>query len=47
MPYRITVGARGLAEGTVEVTVRATGETRTVPVGGAVDHVRALLTAGG
>ncbi|MFD0406786.1 proline--tRNA ligase [Kitasatospora sp. NPDC127116] len=44
IPYRITVGARGLAEGTVEVTSRATGETQLVPVAQAVEHVRKLLT---
>ncbi|MFD8479008.1 proline--tRNA ligase [Kitasatospora sp. NPDC059673] len=45
IPYRITVGARGLADGTVEVTTRATGETQSVPVAQAVEHVRKLLTA--
>lgn len=32
IPYRITVGPRGLTEGMVEVTVRATGETEAKPV---------------
>ncbi|MCD0482503.1 proline--tRNA ligase [Streptacidiphilus sp. ASG 303] len=45
IPYRLTVGARGLAEGVVEVTVRATGEASKVPVAEAVEHVRKLLTA--
>ncbi|AXI78525.1 proline--tRNA ligase [Peterkaempfera bronchialis] len=45
IPYRITVGARGLADGTVEATTRATGETQSVPVAEAVEHVRKLLTA--
>ncbi|MFE5580484.1 His/Gly/Thr/Pro-type tRNA ligase C-terminal domain-containing protein [Kitasatospora sp. NPDC056531] len=45
IPYRVTVGARGLAGGTVEVTTRATGETRAVPVAEAAEHVRKLLTA--
>ncbi|KJS60881.1 His/Gly/Thr/Pro-type tRNA ligase C-terminal domain-containing protein [Streptomyces rubellomurinus] len=45
IPYRITVGARGLAGGTVEITARATGETRAVPLAEAADHVRKLLTA--
>ena len=40
IPYRITVGARGLAAGTVEVTDRATGESTVVPLGEAVAHVR-------
>ena len=45
IPYRITVGARGLAEGTVEVTTRATGETQLVPVAEVVEHLRKLLPA--
>ncbi|MEV1006311.1 proline--tRNA ligase [Streptomyces sp. NPDC049881] len=45
IPYRVTVGARGLADGTVEVTTRATGETLSVPVAGVVEHVRKLLSA--
>ncbi|MFF4820733.1 proline--tRNA ligase [Kitasatospora sp. NPDC001309] len=45
IPYRLTVGARGLTEGTVEVTTRATGETQLVPVDQAAEHVRKLLTA--
>ncbi|KRV47227.1 proline--tRNA ligase [Wenjunlia vitaminophila] len=45
VPYRVTVGSRGLANGTVEVTTRATGETRSVPVAEAVEHVRGLLAA--
>ncbi|NYI08399.1 proline--tRNA ligase [Allostreptomyces psammosilenae] len=47
IPFRITVGARGLAEGTVEVTVRATGQTVSVPVGEAAEHLRKLLVAAG
>jgi len=45
IPYRITVGSRGLAAGTVEVTTRATRETVTVPVSEAAEHVRGLVTA--
>jgi prolyl-tRNA synthetase len=46
IPLRVTVGKRGLAEGTVEVTTRETGETVKVAVGEAVAHVRdALATA--
>ncbi|MCW2886897.1 MAG: proline--tRNA ligase [Streptosporangiaceae bacterium] len=45
IPYRITVGSRGLAGGTVEVTTRATRETVTVPVSEAAEHVRGLVTA--
>jgi prolyl-tRNA synthetase len=43
IPYRITVGRRGLAEGVVEWTPRATGETEKVPVADVVAHVRAAL----
>ncbi|MGI8336867.1 proline--tRNA ligase [Actinomadura scrupuli] len=45
VPYRITVGSRGLAGGTVEVTTRATRDTVTVPVDEAAAHVHALITA--
>ena len=40
VPTRVTVGTRGLAEGTVEVTDRATGETRSVPIGDLLAAVR-------
>ncbi|MQA25588.1 MAG: proline--tRNA ligase [Micromonosporaceae bacterium] len=43
IPCRVTVGARGLANGTVEVTTRAAGETEAVPVDDVVEHVRQLL----
>jgi prolyl-tRNA synthetase len=36
IPYRITVGARGLKEGIVEVKERSTGTVEKVPVGEAV-----------
>ena len=39
IPYRVTVGPRGLGEGIVEVHQRATGETENVAVADAVDHV--------
>jgi prolyl-tRNA synthetase len=40
IPYRVTVGKRGLAEGSAELTERLTGETRKV----ALDEVAAQLT---
>jgi prolyl-tRNA synthetase len=43
VPYRLTVGKRGLAEGTAELTRRATGETEKIPLDTAVPHLRALL----
>ncbi|MDI1462799.1 proline--tRNA ligase [Catellatospora sp. KI3] len=45
IPYRITVSARGLAEGTVEVTTRATGETTRTPLASAVTHLSELFAA--
>jgi prolyl-tRNA synthetase len=45
IPLRVTVGKRGLAEGTVEITDRATGQTRKVPVGDAAAQVSAALAA--
>ncbi|GAA1414162.1 proline--tRNA ligase [Catellatospora coxensis] len=45
VPYRITVAARGLAEGTVEFTDRATGHTERIPLSGAVAHVTAAVRA--
>ncbi|MEV7179410.1 proline--tRNA ligase [Kitasatospora sp. NPDC093679] len=45
IPYRITVGPRGLKEGVVEVVDRASGETVQVPVADAVGHVAGLVAA--
>jgi prolyl-tRNA synthetase len=44
IPYRITVGKRGLADGAVEWVPRQTGETTKVPLGDVVGHVRAALS---
>lgn len=46
IPLRITVGKRGLAEGTAEITERVTGQTRKVPLGDIVAEVTAALAAG-
>jgi prolyl-tRNA synthetase len=43
IPLRVTVGKRGLAGGTVEVTRRATGETVSVGLGDVLPHVREAL----
>jgi prolyl-tRNA synthetase len=40
IPLRVTVGTRSLANGVVELTDRATGQTERVPVGEIVDRVR-------
>ncbi len=39
IPLRITVGPRGLADGMVELTVRATGETEPIALEAAVQTV--------
>ncbi|MFC5181760.1 His/Gly/Thr/Pro-type tRNA ligase C-terminal domain-containing protein [Actinomadura harenae] len=44
VPHRLTVGRRGLAEGVVEHTVRATGETVGLPVDKAVAHLVSVLS---
>jgi prolyl-tRNA synthetase len=43
IPFRVTVGKRGLADGTVEVTRRETGETTKVKLGDVVAHLRDAL----
>ena len=47
IPLRVTVGKRGLAEGVVEVTGRATGQTAGVPLGEVLPRVRDALAAEG
>jgi prolyl-tRNA synthetase len=44
IPFRVTVGKRGLADGTVEVTERAASETVKVAIGDIVAHLRDALT---
>ncbi|MBV1854501.1 proline--tRNA ligase [Catellatospora tritici] len=44
IPYRITVSARGLADGTVELTTRADGTTTRIPLPDAIPHLTTLLT---
>ncbi|MEL7157638.1 MAG: proline--tRNA ligase [Actinomycetota bacterium] len=43
IPYRITLGPKGLANGEVELTPRATGETELVPVGAVAERVADLV----
>jgi len=47
IPLRVTVGKRGLAEGMVEITRRATGETVSVALGDVLPRVRDALAAEG
>jgi prolyl-tRNA synthetase len=44
IPFRITVGRRGLADGIAEVTTRATTETTKVPLASVLPHVQTLLS---
>jgi prolyl-tRNA synthetase len=43
IPYRITIGPRGLGNGLVEVTQRATAETTSVPLAGAAAAIAARI----
>jgi prolyl-tRNA synthetase len=45
IPFRVTVGKRGLGEGVVEVTRRETGETVKVAIGDVVTHLLRALAA--
>ncbi len=40
IPFRVTVGKRGLADGTAEITERAAGSTVRVPLADLAQHVR-------
>jgi prolyl-tRNA synthetase len=40
IPFRVTVGKRGLAAGAAELTDRAAGSTVSVPLDEVTDHVR-------
>ena len=45
IPFRVTVGKRGVAAGVAELTSRATGETVTVPLDDLAKHVREAVAA--
>jgi prolyl-tRNA synthetase len=45
IPFRITIGKRGVAAGTAELTDRATGETEVVPLDDIAKHVRESVVA--
>jgi prolyl-tRNA synthetase len=45
IPYRVTVGARDLANGTAELTRRDSGEKQTLPVDAVADRVLELRSA--
>ena len=45
IPYRVTVGPKGLADGRVEITRRVDGTTDLVPVGEAVARVSEAVLA--
>jgi prolyl-tRNA synthetase len=44
IPFRITIGKRGLASGTAELTERATGETTQIPLDDIAAHVSKALS---
>jgi len=44
IPFRITIGKRGLAGGTAELTDRGTGETTQVPLDDLVKHVQEAIS---
>lgn len=46
IPFRVTIGRRGLATGMVEITTRETGDTVAVAVADAATELRKLVTAG-
>ncbi|HEV2937220.1 MAG TPA: proline--tRNA ligase [Streptosporangiaceae bacterium] len=43
IPFRVTVGKRGLATGTAELTDRATGSTVAIPLADLAQHVREAI----
>ena len=45
IPFRLTVGPRGLGDGMVEVVVRASGEASDIALDGVVSHVKGLVEA--
>lgn len=45
IPFRVTVGPRGLATGEVEFTPRSTGETEALELGAVVDRLRQSIDA--
>ncbi|HEY5396175.1 MAG TPA: proline--tRNA ligase [Trebonia sp.] len=45
IPFRITIGKRGVAAGTAELTDRATGETTVIPLDDVAKHVREAIAA--
>jgi len=45
IPFRVTVGKRGLAENVVEVTTRATGETVKVGIGDVLAYLQDVIAA--
>jgi prolyl-tRNA synthetase len=45
IPFRVTIGKRGVAAGTAELTSRATGETVAVPLDDIAKHVREAVAS--
>ena len=45
LPWRITVGPRGLKNGVVELTARKTGESQELPLEQAVEAIAQIYAA--
>jgi len=45
IPYRVTMGPRGLAAGNVEFVVRSSGDVTDIDVGAVAEHVKSLVLA--
>ena len=43
IPYRVTIGDRGLKEGKVEIQARGDGEATTISLRDVVNHLKPLL----
>ena len=45
IPYRVTIGPRGIEAGTFEVVERASGQTTEVAIGDVAEHLTSLIVA--
>jgi prolyl-tRNA synthetase len=45
LPWRITIGPRGIKNGVVEVTSRRTGESEEMPAADAIAKITAIYAA--
>ncbi len=47
IPYRVTVGERGLKQGTVEIVERQHGESREIALKDVVSHLKSITCSTG